>query len=114
MNLPGMESPVSFPSNEPLMTGICIDTIPEASGVHFAGIPLAPCAGESRVQPSAEKLNTTGSVVPPTLSSPFQLPDCAAMPNTVSVAMHDVMKSLLGIGMIFFGIPLREGPEACA
>ena len=45
--------------------------------VFSALMPFAPCDGESSVQSSFEKLNTSGNLMPCMARLPFQLPSCA-------------------------------------
>ena len=64
VKVPTMLLPSIFPSNEALIVGMATQIFPSAVVVLFAFMPLAPWVGESKVQPSGEKLNTNGSFVP--------------------------------------------------
>ena len=76
-NVPLMQSPSILPSNVAPIIATVTFIVPSSATLFCAGISFAPCAGESSVQPSAEKLNTSGSFVPITLRSPLHAPCCA-------------------------------------
>ena len=94
-------SPFSiFPSNVAPIIATETFIVPSSLIVFSAAIPLAPCEGESMVQPSPEKLNTKGNLVPIMFSSPFHAPSCALAASEAS-AINTVVMILVAFIIVF-------------